>query len=49
MAAALYSSRDQGTNEFVKDDVEFGWDTIETVYKSDLLEQDVIYHDEFLT
>lgn len=36
MIAALYSSREDGTKEFVCGSIVFGWETIETVYKSDL-------------
>lgn len=36
MIAALYSSRTEGTKEFSKDGIKFGWSTIEAVYKSDL-------------
>lgn len=36
MVAALYISRDQGTKDFEIDNIFFGWDTIEAVYKSDL-------------
>ena len=37
MIAALYSSRDDGTKDFLNDEVHFGWDTIVDVYKADLL------------
>ncbi len=39
MVAALYSSRDDGgTKYFVKcDDVHFGWESIEDVYRADLI------------
>lgn len=36
MIAALYSSRKDGTKEFYKSDTNFGWSTIEAVYRSDL-------------
>ena len=36
MIAALYSSRLDGTKEFCKGNVRFGWATIEAVYQSDL-------------
>ena len=36
MVAALYSSREEGTKEFVYDGVVHGWYTIEAVYRSDL-------------
>ena len=34
MVAALYSSREEGTKEFVYNNVVHGWDTVEAVYKS---------------
>ena len=36
MVGALYSSREEGTKEFVYDDVVHGWYSLETVYKSDM-------------
>ena len=36
MIAALFSSRDEGTKDFSNENVTFGWDTIECVYRSDL-------------
>ena len=36
MIAALYSSRMDGTKEFKRDSVTFGWSSIEAVYRSDL-------------
>lgn len=36
MIAALYSSRKDGTKEFYKSETNFGWSTIEDVYRSDL-------------
>ncbi len=36
MVAALYSSRNDGTKQFRRSGVIFGWSTIQTVYKSDL-------------
>lgn len=36
MIAALYSSREDGPKDFVNNDVEHGWYTIEAVYRSDL-------------
>ena len=37
MIAALYSSRDEGTKDFFKDGIHFGWETIEDVYKADII------------
>lgn len=37
MVSALHSSRDEGTKEFVYEDIVHGWETVEAVYKSDLL------------
>ena len=37
MIAALYSSRDNGTKDFVSTSgTHFGWDTIEEVYRTDI-------------
>ena len=36
MIAALYSSREEGSKEFASEGVTFGWETIESVYRSDL-------------
>ena len=38
MVAALYSSRDSGTKDFVNDcGVHFGWGTVEDVFRADLV------------
>ena len=37
MVAALYSSRESGTKDFVNNGVHFGWDTVEDVYRVDLM------------
>jgi hypothetical protein len=36
MIAALYSSRDAGTKDFVRGGIHLGWETIERVYNGDL-------------
>ena len=36
MIAALYSSRADGTKEFMLGGVKFGWRTVERVYQADL-------------
>ena len=36
MIAALYSSRQQGTKEFTKDNHQFGWKTVETVFAQEM-------------
>ena len=36
MIAALYSSRIDGTKQFVRGDTTFGWSTIEAIFRSDL-------------
>ncbi|KAL9953963.1 hypothetical protein ACROYT_G041447 [Oculina patagonica] len=36
MIAALYSSRQLGTKEFTKDDIQFGWKAVETVFAQEL-------------
>lgn len=36
MIAALYSSRQQGTKEFTKDNQEFGWKTVEAVFAQEM-------------
>ena len=36
MIAALYSSRQQGTKEFTKDNQQFGWKTVETVFAQEM-------------
>jgi hypothetical protein len=37
MLAALYSSSDEGSKEFVNNGITFGWETVETVYRADIL------------
>ena len=38
MIAALYSSRESGTKDFIKTTgIHFGWQTIEDIYRSDLM------------
>ena len=36
MIAALYSSRQQGTKEFTKDNHQFGWKTVEMVFAQEM-------------
>ena len=36
MIAALYSSRQQGTKEFTKDEQKFGWKTVERVFAEEM-------------
>ena len=36
MIAALYSSRQQGSKEFTKDNHPFGWKTVETVFAQEM-------------
>lgn len=36
MIAALHSSRSSGSKEFTKHGVNFGWFTVESVYKADM-------------
>ena len=36
MIAALYSSRKQSTKEFTKDNHQFGWKTVETVFAQEM-------------
>lgn len=36
MIAALYTSRQLGTKEFTKDNYQFGWKTVETVFAQEM-------------